>query len=190
MSVSFVDVTTVTSPQENWQNRTRQNGFLLTDVRYKIDSIMSRTSARAIIINDDKLLVMFRNKFGNKYVTLPGGSIEIGEEPDQAAVREVREEASIVAENPRLVFVDHAEFYGDQLIYLCDYVSGEPELSPSTHEAAINKLGKNLYEPGWLPLSQLPDVPFLSAELQQAIIKATTSGWPEQAQEFTSKRNV
>jgi 8-oxo-dGTP diphosphatase len=151
---------------------------------------MPRISARAIIIHDDKLLVMHRNKFGSKYTTLPGGAVEIGELPDQAAVREVREETTVIAANPRLVFVDHADFYGDQMVYLCDYVSGEPKLGPGTTEEAIHKMGKNLYEPGWLPLSELPNVPFLSAELQQAIIEATTSGWPEQVKEFSSKRNV
>jgi 8-oxo-dGTP diphosphatase len=151
---------------------------------------MARVSARAIVIKGDKLLVMFRNKFGKKYVALPGGAIDIGETPEQAALREVREETTIIAENPRPVFIDHASFYGDQLVFRCDYVSGEPRLGPGTHEEAINKLGKNLYEPGWLPLSQLPDVPFLSSELQQAIIQATTSGWPEQVSEFTSHRTL
>lgn len=151
---------------------------------------MARKSARAIVIKDGKLLVMFRNKFGKKYVTLPGGTIEIGEAPEQTVLREILEETSMVAENPRLVFVDHADFYGDQLIYLCDYVSGEPRLSPGSIEEAIHKMGKNLYEPGWLALSQLPEVPFLSAELQQAIIKATTSGWPQQLEEFQSKRTI
>ena len=149
-----------------------------------------RQSARAIVIHENKLLVMFRNKFGKKYATLPGGTINIGEPPEKAAVREVREETQIVVENPQLVFIDHADFYGDQLVYKCDYMSGEPELSPDTHEAAINKLGKNLYEPGWLPLSQLPDLPFVSPELQQAIIEAMTSGWPDKVKEFTSKRTI
>ncbi len=151
---------------------------------------MNRKSARAVVIHEDKLLVMYRNKFGTKYVTLPGGKIEIGEAPDQAALREVREETMIEAANPRLVFLEHADFYGDQLIFLCDYVSGEPKIAPGTHEEAINRLGQNLYEPGWLALSELPDIPFLSAELQQAIIQAVASGWSGQVQEFTSKRNV
>lgn len=151
---------------------------------------MNRKSARIIVIKDDKLLVMFRNKFGTKYVTLVGGKIELGETAEQAALREGREEASIELANPRLVFLEHADFYGDQYIYYCDYVSGEPALSPESPELAINKLGKNLYEPGWLDLKELPTVPFLSAELQQAIIDATTNGWPDQVLEFSSKRNV
>ncbi|MCA9331968.1 NUDIX domain-containing protein [Candidatus Saccharibacteria bacterium] len=151
---------------------------------------MNRTSARTIVIRDNKLLVMRRNKFGTEYVTLPGGKVEIGETPEKTAVREAYEETMIEVANPRLVFIDHADFYGDQMVFLCDYVSGEPKIAPGTHEEAINKLGKNLYKPDWLELSELPNVPFLSAELQQAIIRVTTTGWSDHIEEFTSKRNV
>lgn len=133
---------------------------------------------------------MRRNKFGTEYVTLPGGKVEIGETPEKTAVREAYEETMIEVANPRLVFIDHADFYGDQMVFLCDYVSGEPKIAPGTHEEAINKLGKNLYKPDWLELSELPNVPFLSAELQQAIIRVTTTGWSDHIEEFTSKRNV
>lgn len=151
---------------------------------------MKRKSARVIVIKDNNLLVMFRNKFGSKYVALIGGKIEIGESPEQAAIREAREEASIEVANPRLVFIDQADFYGDQYIYFCDYISGEPALAAEAPEAAINKMGKNLYQPGWLPLDKLASVPFLSAELQQAILDAVTNGWPEQVRQFSSQRNV
>lgn len=153
-------------------------------------NIFMRKAARAIIIKDGKMLVMFRNKFGSKYVTLLGGAVEIGEKPEDCVVREVAEEASVVVSSPRLVFIDHAGFFGDQYVYLCNYVSGEPALSEASHEFQINKIGKNLYEPGWLPLTQLPEVSFLSAELQKALILAINKGWPEQVQEFTSTRNV
>jgi ADP-ribose pyrophosphatase YjhB (NUDIX family) len=43
-----------------------------------------RKAVRAIIIKDDKLLVMNRNKFGKVYDTLPGGNVEIGETLEQA----------------------------------------------------------------------------------------------------------
>jgi len=150
---------------------------------------MNRKSSRVVVIKDEKLLVMFRNKFGAKYVTLPGGRIEIGETAEQAAVREALEETSIKVKNPRLVFIDHADFYGDQFVFLCDYVSGEPALSAGSTELEINKLGKNLYEPGWLSLKELSSVSFVSDELRQEIIKATTSGWPDEIVEFYSKRS-
>lgn len=151
---------------------------------------MSRKSVRAIVIKENKLLVMFRNKFGVKYVTLIGGSVEMGESLEQAVIRETQEETTLQVANPRLVMIDHAEFYGDQYVFYCDYVSGEPQLSSESPELAIHNLGKNLYEPGWLPLEELSKVPFLSKELQEAIIKATSTGWSREVIEFTSQRNV
>ena len=54
-----------------------------------------RKTARAILLKDDQILLMDRNKFARKYRALVGGKIEIGETPEQALRREVLEEASI-----------------------------------------------------------------------------------------------
>lgn len=134
---------------------------------------------------------MHRNKFGTEYDTLPGGAIEIGESPQQAALREVTEETGLQVQHPRLVFIDHAgDMYGDQFVFLCEYVGGEPRLSVDSHEYAINQLGENLYDPRWLPLDDLADAPFLSEELKHAILDGVANGWPEETQEFSSKRTI
>lgn len=116
----------------------------------------------------------------------------MGETPEQAAIREVTEESTVQISNPRLVFVDHAgDPYGDQYVYLFDYMGGEPALGIDSTEASIHKLGKNLYEPQWLPLADLPGAVFLSPELQNAILEATQAGeWPSQPKEFTSNRTI
>ena len=138
-----------------------------------------RRAARAIVIKDGNLLVMHRNKFGTEYETLPGGNVELGETPDQAVLRELHEETSVVVSNPRVVFVEEAgDPYGTQYIYLCDYVSGEPQLAPDSEEEYINKLGQNLYEPKWVVLTDLPNLPFLSEKLKQAILDAVAGGFP------------
>lgn len=150
-----------------------------------------RKAVRAIIIKDDKLVVMHRNKFGTEYDTLPGGNVELGETLEQALYREVEEETMLKFNNPRLVYVEHSDaIYGDQFIYLCDYISGEPELHPNAEERHINKLGKNLYEPKWLPIKELAHAPFLSDALKQKLLDGHASGWPSEAQEFTGTRNV
>lgn len=144
-----------------------------------------RKAVRAIIIRDNQLLVMHRNKFGTEYETLPGGNIEIGETPEQAVAREVDEESTIAIANPRLVFIEEAgDPYGTQFIFLCDYVSGEAHLREDSEEAHINKLGQNLYDPRWIDLDKLPNLPFVSEKLKATILDAVATGFPEQPQQI------
>lgn len=150
-----------------------------------------RKAVRAVIIKDNNLLVMNRNKFGTVYDTLPGGNIEVGETPEQALYREVKEETMVEFTNPRLIYIEHSDaIYGDQYIFLCNYIQGEPKLHPDSEEERINKLGKNLYKPMWLPFDKLGDAPFLSDKLQHKLIEGHAHGWPENTSEFTSTRNV
>lgn len=144
-----------------------------------------RRAVRAIIIKDGQLLVMHRNKFGKEYDTLPGGNVELDEQPEQALARELMEEAQLEFANPRLVFLEQAgEPYGQQYIYLCDYVSGEPMLQPGSEEDVISKMGHNLYKTMWIKLSDLPAKPFLSEALKQAILQHNQRGWPDKPLEI------
>ncbi|HUP26263.1 MAG TPA: NUDIX domain-containing protein [Candidatus Limnocylindrales bacterium] len=144
-----------------------------------------RKAVRAIVIRDNQLLVMHRNKFGKEYDTLPGGKVEASESLQDALVRELGEETGVRIANQQLVYIEHAgEPYGDQFIFLCDYVSGEPLLNPGSDEAAIHKLGKNLYTPGWVDLNELSQKPFVSERLKNKIIHALQEGWPVVPDEF------
>jgi len=150
-----------------------------------------RKAVRAIIVKDNNLLVMHRNKFGHEYFTLIGGRIDLGETADQALVREVQEETGMVFDNPRLVFVEEAgDPYGTQYIYLCDFVSGEPILNPASTEATIHAMGQNLYEPTWLPIKDLPNSPFLSEDLKQSIIAGLQNGFPDQPQTINTEAKL
>ena len=144
-----------------------------------------RRAVRAIVIHGDKLLIMHRNKFGKEYDTLPGGGVEPGESLGQALIRELSEETMVNIANQRLLFIEHAgQPYGDQYIFLCDYEGGEPALWPESDEAVINKLGKNLYVPMWVNLSDLHLKPFVSAALKQKIFNSLMRGWPTVPEEF------
>ena len=145
-----------------------------------------RQTVRAIVINGGQLLVMDRNRFGNRYLALPGGAIEIGEQREEALLRELQEEATITVNDPRLVIIEDAgPMYGTQYIYLCSYVSGEPRLDPASPEAKISALGKNLYQPKWLPLSELPTANLLPAELKELLVQLVQDGFPDQPVRLT-----
>ncbi|HUS26411.1 MAG TPA: NUDIX domain-containing protein [Nevskiaceae bacterium] len=143
-----------------------------------------RKAVRAIVIKDNCLLVMHRNKFGHEYYTLVGGGIRFGESAEHALLREIHEETNLKVTDPRLVFVEEAGApYGTQYIYLCEYQSGAVALHPLAMESIINKLGQNLHTPMWLPLKDLPDVPFRSENLKQAILHAVKNTFPSEVQE-------
>lgn len=140
---------------------------------------MRRTS-RAVVIKDNQLLVMSRNKFGHKYTAIVGGEIESGEDEIQALHREVLEESGITIANPRLIIEEDAgPMFGIQYIYLCDYVSGEPMLHPDSPESKITALGKNLYQPGWLPVSELKDSNLLPTQLRDLLVDFLNNGFPK-----------
>ncbi len=145
-----------------------------------------RTAARAIIIKDGNILTMHRNKFGHEYDILIGGGVNYGENHQQTLERELHEESGITFQNPRLVFVENAgDMYGMQYIYLCEYTGGEPALNEKSDEFAINAMGQNLYQPRWLPLTQLENMPFRSESLKRAILKGAIKGWPKDPVDIT-----
>lgn len=142
-----------------------------------------RQAVRAIIVRDDKLLVMQRNKFGNVYYTLIGGGIDEGETAENAVVREVLEETGLVVkpETVKLVFMHEAgEPFGTQHIFTCEAEGNEVSLSPDSEEAAIHGGGQNLFTPMWLPIEDISNVPFRSEPMAKAIYHALKHGFPEQ----------
>lgn len=135
-------------------------------------------AARAIIIENGKLLVMRRNKYGSEYYTLVGGRVNDSETPDQALVREVQEETGMAVVAARLVYMEeHAAPYNSQYIYLCEVAPHAPiGLEFSSEEANMNSYGMNMHEPTWVPLKSFEHLPFRTPQLHEAISKAIKKG--------------
>ncbi|MBK1813215.1 NUDIX hydrolase [Clostridium sp. YIM B02505] len=63
---------------------------------------MGRLRAQAIVVEEDRILLV-KTHLGNRYdYELPGGGIEEGETPEEAAIRELFEETGIKGEIVRL----------------------------------------------------------------------------------------
>lgn len=60
----------------------------------------------AVIILDGKIALIKRgNEPSRGKWTIPGGLVELGESPEQAVIRETKEETGLDVENPRLIDV-------------------------------------------------------------------------------------
>lgn len=126
-----------------------------------------RISSRAVVIRDNKLLAIYRFKGGKEYYVFPGGGIEEGETPEQAVIRELKEETSLEVEIIRqfeLQRPEHEEYY-----FICEYISGIPKLSPESVEA-MRQSKDNIYRLTWLDLRGLKDVLLYPIEVRDKVI--------------------
>ena len=116
-----------------------------------------RPSAYAIVIKDGSLLLTPQN---NGY-DLPGGGVEFGEMPEQAVIREVKEETGIDVIKPSLLKVasnfftfpvngESKYFQSILLYYVCDFSGGE------LSQEGFTEYEKDLLGfPEWVNLAEL-----------------------------------
>lgn len=119
-----------------------------------------RPSAYGIVIKDGSILVL-RQRSG---YDLPGGGIDLGEMPEEAVIREVKEESGIEVANPKLqgiasTFFKFAHVPSNEsiqsimLYYACDFIGGELSRDGfDEHESLY------VHEAEWWPLGKLDEL--------------------------------
>ncbi len=68
--------------------------------------------AAAIILKEAKILLIHRFFNGKEYYVFPGGGVESGETPEEAAIREMKEETSLDVKLDRKLWEVHNKFDG------------------------------------------------------------------------------
>lgn len=127
--------------------------------------------AVAVVVRGAKLLVIARRLDGQEYAVLPGGGIEPGETPEQAAVRELAEECSLQGVAVRRLFDgDHGGRHAAYVVV--DAPEGEPVLGG---DEAAEHSEDNHFQPLWVTAGELPLLGLLPEGIGDLVVEAV---WP------------
>lgn len=127
-----------------------------------------RTSAKALVIRDGKMLAIRIDDQGDVFYILPGGGQEAGELLPEAVSREVAEETGIRVRPESLVFVIEGRsgesFHRIDLVFLC---ADEGEIPNAVLQKDCNQTGCV-----WLPVDEsLLKAPLYPSRLRRQILR-------------------
>lgn len=125
---------------------------------------------RAIIIDNDEIVVMKREKNGKLFYVFPGGAKEENESQEECCVREVKEEFGIDVEVVNKIYDVKIE-NENQGFFVCKWKSGKIHKTDA-EEYTTNDVSKyGTYEPATLKLYELQQVPVYPCEVTSQLLK-------------------
>jgi 8-oxo-dGTP diphosphatase len=141
-----------------------------------------RIRAGIVLIENHKVALIERHRAGLEYFVFPGGGVNEGESPEQAAVREAMEELGIKVVIKQKVAEIQLGQKSRQVYFLVEQTDGEfgtgvgeeyTDSDPSDPEEGI-------YIPIWMPIDELS----LHANIHPAyvaslVIRSVQEGWAE-----------
>jgi 8-oxo-dGTP diphosphatase len=103
-------------------------------------------AAAGVIFDDDGRVLLVKENYGRRRYGFPGGAVEPGEAPEDAVVRELKEETGVEVAVDHLVGLYRLADGVPMLLFRCRIVAGTAAV-PDTDEIA---------EVGWCKIDDLP----------------------------------
>jgi 8-oxo-dGTP pyrophosphatase MutT (NUDIX family) len=139
-----------------------------------------RIRAGIVLIQDNKVALIERHRAGLHYFVFPGGGVDEGESPEQAAVREAMEELGIQVAIKQKVAEIQLGRKSRQIYFLVEQTGGEfgtgageeyTDADPADPEEGI-------YFPIWMPVDELLlHEKIHPADVAKLVVKSVKEGW-------------
>ena len=124
-----------------------------------------RIRARAIIVKDDKIVSMYRERNGRIFYTFPGGGMEGNETEVDCVKREVMEEFGLTVKPIKKLYT-YENQNSVEHFYLAEWVAGE--FGTGEGEEYQPDRNNGVYIPKFIEISQIPNLPLMPPEVATA----------------------
>jgi mutator protein MutT len=142
-----------------------------------------RIRAGIVLIQNGRVALMERYRAGVHYYSFPGGGVDEGESPEQAAVREALEELGIEVAITQLVADVQLGYKSRQFYFLVEQTGGEFGTGTG-EEFESSNLGnpqKGRYIPIWMPIDEIAQhANIYPVEVARLVVSSVKEGWSQE----------
>jgi 8-oxo-dGTP diphosphatase len=139
-----------------------------------------RTRAGIVLIKDNKVALIERHRAGMDYFVFPGGGVDEGESPEQAAIREAMEELGIDVPIKQKVAEIQLGRKSRQIYFLVEQTGGEFGTGAGEEytDSDPNSPEEGIYIPIWMPVDELLHrANVYPVDVVQLVVKSVEEGW-------------
>jgi 8-oxo-dGTP diphosphatase len=143
-----------------------------------------RIRAGIVLIKDNKVALIERHRAGLDYFVFPGGGVDEGESPEQAAIREAMEELGIEVVIKQKVAEIHIGRKSRQVYFLVDEISGEfgTGVGEEYTDSDPNDPEEGIYVPIWMSIDELLlHEKIYPAALARLVVGSVQQGWAQES---------
>lgn len=139
-----------------------------------------RVRAGIVLIQGDKVALIERHRAGLDYFVFPGGGVDDGESPEQAAIREAMEELGVEVAIKQKVAEIRLGHKSRQIYFLVELTGGEfgTGIGEEYTNADPESPEEGIYIPIWMQIDQLPlHQNIYPADVAKLVVKSSKDGW-------------
>jgi len=118
--------------------------------------------AQCLVVRDNKILMVKHRHGGDEWYCTPGGGIELGETPDQAALRELLEECNVtgvIVKKTGEHSVPEGDFHSGLHAFFYTYQVDIGDQTPSLgYDPELTSEEQYLVDVRWMALNELSEV--------------------------------